>query len=253
MFYVYKVTDIYTNEYYIGSRKFDGNIFEDKYLGSPYTWKPNIKNLKKEIIRSDFQSMEEAILYERYIIVNSIDDSLNRNYSIPNGRFHRVNLITAISKSGKIVSIHKEDPLFGVEYFGITKGLTLVRNKEGNIFLVSKNDDRYLNGELVHNNFFTSNKGKSHRNWNKKQINNGISQKLVNIDEVKLYLDNGWILGTLQKNKRTISSHFDTIWVNKNSLNKRIKNNEIDNYISLGWKKGRVGLKKYKMKNENEK
>ena len=223
MFYVYKVTDIYTNEYYIGSRKFDGDIMEDKYLGSPYTWKPNVKNLKKVIIQSDFKSMEEAILYERYIIIGCIDDPLNRNYSIPNGRFHRVNLITAISKEGKIVSIHKKDPLFGVEYFGITKGLVLVRDKGNNIFLISKNDERYLNGELLNNNIFTSHKGENHKNWNKKQINNGISQKLVDCSEIESYLNNGWIIGTLQKNKRTVSSHFDTTWVNKDSINKRNK------------------------------
>lgn len=251
MFYVYKVIDKSTKEYYIGSRKYKGkDPYDDKYLGSPYIWKPNISNLVKIIIKDDFKSMEEAILYERELIIKNIDDKLNRNYSIPYGRFHRVNLITAVSRNGKVTTIHKDDPLFGVEYFGITKGKVLVRDRDNNILLVSTDDDRYLSGELIHNNKFIMPKGKNHPNWGKKHINNGVKQKIISTDEIDYYLNNGWILGTLQKNKKTVSSHYDRIWITKDNKNKRVEEKEIDYYLNNGWLKGRTFNKKYNKRNK---
>ena len=47
--------------------------------------------------------------------------------------------------------------------------------------------------------------GSSHVNFGKKQINNGYSQILVDMVDLDVYLQQGWILGTLQKNKTTIS------------------------------------------------
>jgi hypothetical protein len=32
-----------------------------------------------------------------------------------------------------------------------------------------------------------------------------------------------WVLGTLQKNKKTISSHYDRIWITNGVNNKRVK------------------------------
>ena len=166
MYYVYKIIDSETNEFYYGSRKYEGDdINKDKYMGSPYIWKPNIENLIKIIIKNDFKTMEDTILYERDLIIQNIDNPLNRNYSIPNGRFHRVNLVTAISKKGKIVSIHRNDPLFGIEYTGVTKGMVLAKDIKGEIFFISKNDKRYKNGELVHNNKGNIPMGTDHPNW----------------------------------------------------------------------------------------
>lgn len=246
MFYVYRVEDKITKEYYIGSRKYNGkNIEDDKYLGSPYIWKPNINNLIKKIIKEGFNSMEEAISYERKLIIKNIDNPLNRNYAIPYSRFHRSNLITAVNSSGKIVSINKEDPLFGKEYFGVTKGKVLVKDKNSNVFFVSIDDERYLNGEFIHNNIGIMPTGESHPNWGKKQINNGQEQKLVHEDDLINYLNEGWVLGTLQKNKKTISSHYDRIWITNGVNNKRVKEEDFLIYLEKGWKEGRTFTKKY--------
>jgi hypothetical protein len=251
-FYVYKITDVITNEYYIGSRKFNGDVNEDKYLGSPHTWKPNIENLIKVIIKSDFRNMTDAILYERMLIVDNINNELNRNYAIPNGRFHRSNLITAINKEGKIISLHKNDPLFGVDFFGVTKGKVLVRDKNNNLLFIHNDDERYLSGEFINNNKFVSPKGENHPNWNKKQINDGVNQKLVSVSELSEYMLSGWVLGTLQKNKRTISSHHNTTWVNKEGINKRISKGDLMCFLDSGWVKGRINLKKYKKRNDKK-
>ena len=60
------------------------------------------------------------------------------------------------------------------------------------------------------------------------------------------YVESGWKLGTLQKNKRTISSHHNTTWVNKCGINKRISENSLTEFLDSGWVKGRINLKKYK-------
>ena len=248
-FYVYIVEDLHTKEFYIGSRGFSGDPLEDKYLGSPYIWKPNIKNLVKKILKSDFENMDDAISYEREIIIDNINNPLNRNYSIPYSRFNRSELITAIDKEGKIVSLSKNDPLFGIDFVGVTKGLVLVKDKDNNKFLVSTSDERYINGELIHNNIGML-VGDNHPNYGKNWINNGDRQIFINANNIESYLEKGWKIGTLQKNKRTNSSHYNTTWVNINGINKRIDKNELSDYTDKGWLMGRVGLKKYKTKNE---
>jgi len=79
-------------------------------------------------------------------------------------------------------------------------------------------------------------------------INNGIKQIFINPNEIETYLGKGWILGTLQKNKTTNSSHCNTVWVNNTFTNKRIKSDQLELIMSSGWKLGRIGLKKYKKK-----
>jgi len=86
--------------------------------------------------------------------------------------------------------------------------------------------------------------GKEHLNFGKKQINKDGVQKLVSIDELDLHISDGWILGTLQKNKTTNSSHCDKTWITKDSINKRVSKEEINDYIDIGWSLGRK-LKKY--------
>lgn len=85
--YVYKLEDKITGEYYFGSRSH--SIPEnDKYMGSMKTWKPNKLNLVKTVVRDDFETREDAILFEAETIRKNINDKLNRNYVIPPFKFH---------------------------------------------------------------------------------------------------------------------------------------------------------------------
>ena len=239
-YYVYQITDKVTNQYYIGSRGCYCDINEDKYLGSPKIWKPNKKRLTKEII-SSFENRNDAILFERNLIINNLSNKFNMNFSIPHPNIHRENLITAKDKSGKIITIYKDDPLFGVEYFGVSKGLVLVKDCEDNVFMTNVTDPRYINGELTHYNK-GKNVGSEHHNFNKIWVNNGFKQKLVDSSEILI----GWVFGTLQKGFDTPSSHKKTIWVNFEDKNKRVKDSELNEYISKDWKIGRSNLKEYK-------
>jgi hypothetical protein len=241
-YYVYKLTDKITGEFYIGSRGCDCEISEDKYMGSPKVWKPNNKNLLKEVLNL-FGNRCDAILHERELILNNISNSLNMNFGIPHPNIARENLVTAKDKNGKIISISTKDPLFGVEYFGVTKGLVLVKDNENNVFLTDLSDPRYVSGELSH-----YNKGlmlnKDHPNFNKIWVNNGHQQKLITIDEIS----EGWTVGTLQKGKKTLSSHNNTLWVHNAKLKetRRIFEGDLKKYSNNGWSLGRIKLGVYK-------
>jgi hypothetical protein len=86
--YVYKITDVITNEYYFGSRSSKCNPTEDAYMGSMKVWKPNNNNLIKEILDDTFLTRNDALEYESNIIKNHINDVLNKNYHIPSIGFH---------------------------------------------------------------------------------------------------------------------------------------------------------------------
>jgi hypothetical protein len=103
-YYVYKLTDKITNEFYYGSRSCYGNSSDDtSYMGSMVTWQPNKINLIKEIIRDDFNSRDELMRYESSIIKEHINNPLNRNYHIPNEKFHIDGSAGRLYKTRKIL------------------------------------------------------------------------------------------------------------------------------------------------------
>jgi hypothetical protein len=95
--YVYRIDEIETGEFYIGSRSCNIHPSLDGYLGSMSTWKPCKENLRKTIIKDDFPDRTSAIECERDLINAHIKDPLNRNYHIPGKGFHTIGL----DRSGK--------------------------------------------------------------------------------------------------------------------------------------------------------
>lgn len=78
--YIYKITNIETNQFYIGVRSFK-DIDSDKYMGSSSVWdrkyiKENFKKLKKEILFCNFASRDEANLKEIEVIKENIFNEL---------------------------------------------------------------------------------------------------------------------------------------------------------------------------------
>ena len=92
--YVYKLTEESTGNFYYGSRTCRCEPNDDSYMGSMSTWKPNKKLLKKEIIKSDFISREDAIIEESKLITNSIKNPLNMNFHVPNKGFYNKSRIS---------------------------------------------------------------------------------------------------------------------------------------------------------------
>lgn len=246
-YYVYCITDITTNEFYIGSRGCYEDPEDDSYMGSPSVWKPILKNLKKEILKCNFKNVQNAILFERKLILQNINHPLNRNYAIPHPSITRDCLITAkhINEiNEKSVSISSNDPLFGKKYVGYTKGFVVVRDADGVIFQTDINDSRYISGELKH--VATGMREKElHPNWNKLWINNRRIQKFINRDKLLDFVSCGWTIGTLQKGKKSKSSHSNSTWVHNENKSVRIIRNSLDEYLNIGYKLGRGKLKKY--------
>lgn len=120
--YVYTVTLPSTGEYYHGSRSCDCLPENDKYLGSFKKWKPNKKELIKQILKN-FDNRIEAFKYEIEIIKKDINDPLNRNYMIPNLTFTFMGLSTVRlnENSEKTFVIAKNDPLKS-NYYPALKG-----------------------------------------------------------------------------------------------------------------------------------
>jgi hypothetical protein len=92
--YVYKLTEESTGNFYYGSRTCRCEPKDDLYMGSMLTWKPNKKLLKKEIIKFDFKTREDAIMQESKLISESIKNPLNMNFRIPNKGFYNKSRIS---------------------------------------------------------------------------------------------------------------------------------------------------------------
>ena len=109
--YCYKLELKETGEYYFGSRTSKVIPECDKYMGSMRTWKPEKCKLIKTILRNDFTSREDCILYERELIITFKDDILNKNVNIPGGGFNTLGLGQYVNSKGKVYRVNKNDQL----------------------------------------------------------------------------------------------------------------------------------------------
>ena len=149
--YVYILEHQETKEFYIGSRSCKCDPKKDKYMGSMYSWKPNKKLLTKSIIKSDFNSRQEALDYEIKLIQKYIEDDLNRNYHIPSVGFQTQGQVTVRDKDGNTFNVSVDDPRYlSGELKNICLNKVTVKDSNNNCFIVDKTDPRYLSGELIH-------------------------------------------------------------------------------------------------------
>jgi hypothetical protein len=133
------------------------------------------------------------------------------------GELKSINYGTVIvkDKNGNNFRVNTNDCKYlSGEYVAVCKGLVLVKDKNSNCLMVHKEDPRYLSGELLH--FWTN---KKHKEESKKKIGekNSLNQK----GEKNSNFGKCWIYSLAEK--RSIS----------------IKKQELENYLKLGWVKGR--------------
>lgn len=89
--YIYKITDKSNGRYYFGSRTCEGSAYNDNdYMGSMVVWQPNVENLVKEVLETNFETRKEALEKESKIIKAHWNDELNENYSTPDKKFIRL-------------------------------------------------------------------------------------------------------------------------------------------------------------------
>ena len=126
--------------------------------------------------------------------------------------------VNVLDKNGNILHININDPRYlSGELKHFLTGFVTVKDKNQNILNVKMNDPRYLSGELKH-----IWKDKKHNNETKNKISKKAKERIGD------------------KN-----SSFGTCWITryseitKDNENKKIKKEELDQYIINGWSKGR--------------
>lgn len=148
-FYVYLLVLPETGEFYYGSRGCNVEPSKDNYKGSMNTWKPDKSILVKTIIKSDFKTRDEAILFEASLIKENINNPLIRNYYIPHIGFYNVGNVIVKDKDNNIFHVALSDERYiSGELVSVNKGKVITKDCNGNVFIVDKSDSRYLSGEL---------------------------------------------------------------------------------------------------------
>ena len=259
-FVVYQITNLINNKIYIGIHT-TYNI-NDKYMGSSKYLKKDIKeleriNFKKEILHV-FDNKEDMLKMEAKLVNKEFChriDTYNRMIGGINDYF-TTDMISVKDKDGNNMKVYNDDLRWlSGELVGVTVGKVNVRNEEGNIFQIDINDKRYLNGELV---FLAKNKiVVKDKDGNIFQIDNNnpryLSGELVSYRKGLPQHPNFSQLGKKhrQETKDKIgkinsihqkgekNSQFGTCWITNNNENKKIKREELNDYLVKGWIKGR--------------
>lgn len=257
--YFYKITNLTNNHFYYGIHS--TNNLNDGYMGSGrrlhYAYKKyGIKNFTKEILKF-FNTREECAKYEAEMVTEDL---------VKNDNCYNVKL--------------------GGEGWN-TKGLTAVKDNDGNVFLISTEDVRFKNGELksVNKNIsvFLDEDGNTYcldmRNPEdvalKKELNlhgrtkgktsfideNGniyslsVNDPLVLSGKVhgvtygkKFYHTDETKKKLSESHKGEKNSQFNKIWIHKDAISKSIKKSYLEEYLNDGWSLG----KSDELKKKNE-
>lgn len=145
-FYVYKLEDPITRQFYFGSRSCNCEPINDNYMGSMVTWKPvNKDRLIKTIIKHEFSSMQDALKYESVLIRENIKNPLNENYYIPDAGFYNKGGRIYSEASKKLMSENHADvsgrhnPMYGKTHTDASKRkMVMASTGENNIWYGKK-------------------------------------------------------------------------------------------------------------------
>lgn len=164
--YFYKITNLINNHFYYGVH--NTNNLEDGYMGSGKRLniaykKYGIENFNKEIIKF-FNTAKEAFEFESEVVNDSLVEDINCYNLIPGGNggweFINKNFRFVKDKNGNHLTISKDDPRYlSGELIQHDKGIErlshknhfVAKDKSGNFYFIENNDPRYLSGELVGN------------------------------------------------------------------------------------------------------
>lgn len=232
---VYKITNRFNNKIYIGVHSTLNE--SDRYMGSGVEIREALKkegkkSFVKEILFT-FDTKEEMLAKEKELVTKEFcirEDTYNRIEGC--GTYNNIDMIVVKDSQGNISKVYKEDPrwlsgeLVGHTKYSEskTKGFASFKDEKNNYYYLSINDPRFLSGELV--GLQKGCKG-----------NIGFTNK-EHSEETKIRMS--------EKAKQRIgekNSQFGTCWITKENINKKIKKENLDEYINQGWIKGRLKLK----------
>lgn len=223
-FYLYKITNNITGEYYYGVH--ETFKLNDGYFGSGSVLKENIKqygleNFVKEIL--EFFPDRKELLKEEKRIVNKelLKDPKCLNVILGGGELKgTVGKKCVLDKNGnyKMIDINNNT------YQNFMIGRVCI-NKEGNIKYVKPYElNYYIEKGWIKGTIYNSpGKGKI---W----IYNGDKYLQIYESELQKYEIEGW--------KKGFKGVGNNIWVNKNGFSKQINKDELLNYLDDDWKLG---------------
>jgi hypothetical protein len=265
--YVYMCVHKHTGNFYIGSR------ITDKMALPSHLDFPKYKT-SSSIIKSDFDSYDWFIIaeffdkkyayeYEQELIRKYWKDAKSLNGSIQDPKFNDFftpkNTVVVKDNLGNKFRVSKNDPKWiSGEYVGINrhrkqtdieiqkrvssntgKGAAAICLLTGeSLGKIPKSDARWNTGEIVH-----VNKGKKKPDgFSEKQRNLMLNKSMNQTTKDKLkQINTGKIQSEETKEKRRKTNQImDRKWMNNEKINKRIKFDEIKQYLDDGWVYGKI-------------
>ena len=241
--------------------------------------KYGIENFKKEILKFFNTRVDAALYESEIVTESLIKDNECYNIILGGEKNTTLGTATVKNKNGEIFQIPVDDErIKNGELVGVTKGIITVQDSNGQHYRVSTDDERFLNGELksliknqvrvFDNNgkcFFVSTNDERLKNgelipWNKNLIlaKNKLGQCfMVNKNDERFltkeitafWKNRKHNVETIEKIKKSHqlnghqkgekNSQYGSCWITKNKINKKIKKDDLPEFESLGWVKGR--------------
>ena len=220
--YFYKITNLLNEHFYYGIHSTDN--LDDGYMGSGkrlhYAYKKyGMQNFKKEILKF-FDTCSDAYEYEAEMVTEELVKNPDcYNVQLGGKGWNTKGLVSVKDKNGNCFLVFKDDPRYlSGELVPNCKGLLVVKDKNGNYFSVSVDDPRYLSGELKH-----------------------------------IWVDRKHSKETIQKVKNTFkkichqqgskNSQYGTCWIHDSEKSFRINKEDLESYLQRGYIKGRKMFK----------
>ena len=246
MYYVYKTTNIVNNKIYIGVHK-SNDIQSDQYFGSGDLLRTAIakygKQKFKRQILYQFKDKQSAYAMQKLIVDKQFvkrKGTYNTRYGGEGGFGHMKGTICVKDADGNVFRVDKNDPRYSSgQLIHITKRMVPVRDKGGNTFNVAIDDPRYISGQLSH-----TSKGKkfqSKRGMVTVKDKYGTNFRVYKDDQRYL---SGQLVSVNRGHKYPQNhqagqrnSQYGTMWITNTIQNKKIKKQQP---VPQGWKKGRT-------------
>lgn len=246
--YIYLTTNLINNKKYIGLHRWKHNYLDESYLGSGTALKSAIEkygenNFKVEILEWCY-SEKELGEREKYWIdyYNAVED---RNYyNLKDGG------------TGLIVENNIKPNMTDTQLKNLEKGRHKPMSDYAKRLLSQRRKGVVVSQE--------TRKKLSECGKNKKCMNNGTINKMVKLEEIDNYLNNGWSLGQIKIDRSNKIKKFQESWkskdrtqwreqvrqnvlgrkwITKNGEDKQIRPEELDTYLKDGWTRGRANAK----------
>jgi len=161
-FYVYEIYNKITHKRYIGAKSTTDDPYQE--IGKRYFSSSSDKDFKKDqrnnpenytyVVLAVFDNAKDADAHEHYLQksfnVSKNDMFYNKITSSATSGFTTYGKVTVRDKDGNTSCVSKDDPRYiSGELVSMTLGEVVVRDKNGNKLRVSKDDPRYISGELI--------------------------------------------------------------------------------------------------------